>query len=169
MNTSSKFVVSVHILTLLAGRKMIFGDEVGLNSDFIAQSVGTNPVVIRRLLGQLKSAGLVSSKLGPNGGSFLVSDPKMIKLSDVYNIVEEGNLYHLHYSSPNEVCPVGAHIQEDLARILNSAEQSFKSVLEKETLFDMVNGIFEKVTSYKEMSKEELANEWEKTMQNMNN
>ena len=148
---------------------MIFGDEVGLKSDFIAQSVGTNPVVIRRLLGQLKSAGLVSTKLGPNGGSFLVNDPKMIRLSEVYNIVEEGNLFHMHYSSPNEVCPVGAHIQEDLVRVLNQAEESFKGVLEKETLFNMVNGIFEKIASYKEMSKEELASEWEKTMQNMKN
>jgi DNA-binding IscR family transcriptional regulator len=93
----------------------------------------------------------------------------MIKLSEVYDIVEEGNLYHMHYSSPNEVCPVGAHIQEDLIRILNQAEDSFKMVLETKTIFDMVNGIFEKVASFKEMSKEELAKEWEKTMQNMNN
>lgn len=168
MNTSSKFVVSVHILTLLAGRKSIFGDKIELKSDYIARSVGTNPVVIRRLLGQLKNAGLVSSKLGPNGGSYLAGDPRTIRLSEVYNVVEEGNLYHMHYSPPNEVCPVGAHIQEDLAQILIRAEDSFKVVLETKTLYDIVNGIFEKVERFKEMSKEELAQEWEKSMQNIN-
>jgi len=169
LNTSSKFVVSVHILTLLAGRKIIFGDKNGLNSEYIAKSVGTNPVVIRRLIGQLRTEGLVATKQGPNGGSYLVPDPSTIKLSTIYNIVEDGNLYHMHYSSPNQVCPVGSHIQEDLACLLNRAEESFKLVLETKSLLDMVNGIMEKAEHLKGMTREEMAQQWEDNLKSMDN
>ncbi|MCA1734101.1 MAG: Rrf2 family transcriptional regulator, partial [Acidobacteria bacterium] len=54
MATSSRFAVATHILTVLAVR----GDEPS-SSNLIASSVGTNPVVIRRLLGMLGRAGLV--------------------------------------------------------------------------------------------------------------
>ncbi|MBV9496028.1 MAG: Rrf2 family transcriptional regulator, partial [Acidobacteria bacterium] len=48
MTQSSRFATAVHILTLLAGE-----NEEPLTSDYIAGSVNTNPVVIRRLLGIL--------------------------------------------------------------------------------------------------------------------
>ena len=85
MNTSSKFVVSVHILTLLAGRRYIFGADEGMNSDYISKSVGTNPVVIRRLLGQLRSENFVGSKAGPNGGFYLKKEPSTINLAQIYS------------------------------------------------------------------------------------
>lgn len=169
MNTSSKFVVSVHILTLLAGRRYIFGNKEGLNSEDIAKSVGTNAVVIRRLLSLLRAENIVDSKLGPNGGSYLCKDPSTIKLSQIYDIVEDGNLYHMHYSPPSEICPVGSHIQEDLCTLLTRAEESFKLVLETKSLQDMINGIMDKVEGFKGKTREELAREWNETLEAMNN
>ena len=58
MNTSSKFVVATHILTALAGRKEYFCEGTVTKSDYLAESVNTNPVVIRRILGMLNQAGL---------------------------------------------------------------------------------------------------------------
>jgi DNA-binding IscR family transcriptional regulator len=60
---NSKLTVGVHILALLA----MMG-ETQLTSEQIAGSVNTNPVVIRRLLGLLRTAGYVESTSGPGGG-----------------------------------------------------------------------------------------------------
>jgi Iron-dependent Transcriptional regulator len=52
---SSRFSVAVHILTLLAHEQ-----GRALTSEYIAGSVNTNPVVIRRMLGLLSKAALES-------------------------------------------------------------------------------------------------------------
>lgn len=119
MNTSSKFVVAIHIMTGLAGRWKYFGNNYCENSEFMAKSVNTNPVVIRRLLGMLNKAGLIVSKSGPNGGSSLAKSPDTITLADIYNAVEkEEIIFHYHYKKPDECCPIGGNIQETLSSIL---------------------------------------------------
>ena len=55
--------VAVHVLTLLA-----LSAEERRSSRYLAGSVATNPVVIRRLLAQLAQAGLVESAHGATGG-----------------------------------------------------------------------------------------------------
>ena len=119
MNTSSKFVVATHIMTGLASRWTYFGKDHTENSDFIAKSVNTNPVVIRRILSLLSKADLIISKSGPNGGSKLSKEPSMISLADVYNAVEQEEIiFHYHYNCPSETCPIGGNIQDTLSAIL---------------------------------------------------
>jgi hypothetical protein len=62
MKISSRFSIAVHILSLLAISPSAHG-----TSEWIAGSVGTNPVIIRRVLGQLKKAGLVTVRAGIGG------------------------------------------------------------------------------------------------------
>jgi outer membrane lipoprotein-sorting protein len=69
MNTSSRFVVAIHILAILGWKKMYFNDFEGMKSEDLAESVNTNPVFIRRLMGKLSQAGLVKTKSGPFMGS----------------------------------------------------------------------------------------------------
>jgi DNA-binding IscR family transcriptional regulator len=76
--TSSRFATAVHILTLLAYER-----EEALTSDYIAGSVNTNPVVIRRILKRLAIVGLVISVRGASGGSRLGKPPGDITLLDV--------------------------------------------------------------------------------------
>ncbi len=73
---NSRLSVAVHILALLALNK---GQP--LTSDYIARSVNTNPVVIRRLLGRLRRIGLVRSQGGIGGGWDLVRGADLISLS----------------------------------------------------------------------------------------
>ncbi|TLS36864.1 Rrf2 family transcriptional regulator [Pseudalkalibacillus caeni] len=54
MRISSRFAVAVHVLSLFSIDK-----SCRCTSDWIAVSVNTNPVVIRRMLGKLKKAGFV--------------------------------------------------------------------------------------------------------------
>ena len=69
MGASSKFVVAIHILAMIAGRQRIEGRPFPVKSAFLSYSANTNPVVIRRLLGKLRAAGMVDSS---NGLLFLV-------------------------------------------------------------------------------------------------
>ena len=167
MNTSSKFVVATHILAMLAGRKLVFGDQGDLSSEQISYSVNTNPVVIRRLMSKLSENGLVYSKPGPHGGSHLAKEPGQIKLSEIYDVVEGGQLFHMHYSQPNPICPVGSHIQDSLAQLLSRAEEAFRTILETKTLLDISQEVMNKSEHLKDKTPEEIRQMWQETLQKM--
>ena len=107
MKISSRFTVAVHILALLKIEK-----EYTLTSSQIAESVNTNPVVIRRLMGKLKDAGFIEVSRG-NSGVRLLKSLDEITLFDVYKaveVVEQGHLFQIHEDT-NINCTVGANIQ----------------------------------------------------------
>ena len=58
MQISSRFTIAVHILICIE----TFKEDYKITSDFLASSVNVNPVVIRRLLQQLKKAGIINVK-----------------------------------------------------------------------------------------------------------
>ena len=144
MNTSSKFIVATHIMATLAGKRIACGPDFATKSEFLSHSVNTNPVVIRRILGSLRKAGLVMSQTGPEGGSRLIDTPEKISLLDIYEAVEEGDLFHLHYNKPNEDCPFGANVQGTLCSIMAEAESAMKAVLAEKTLMDVTQDIMDR-------------------------
>src|SRR5713226_5719206 len=99
--TSSRFAVAVHILSLMA-----WSDDEPLKSEQVAESVNTNPVVIRRMLCDLAQNKLVVSQMGSMGGSRLARKPEEITLLDVCRAVESGSVFSLHRQHPNRRCPV---------------------------------------------------------------
>jgi Rrf2 family protein len=129
MNTNSRFTVAIHVLTLLA----YCGSEP-LTSEFIAGSVNTNPVVIRRLLASLRAANLVGSQGGPGGGWQLLKDPARLTLREVLAAVDSAPLFPLHASDPNPRCPVGKCIQSVLADTFRSAQAALEQDLERTTI-----------------------------------
>lgn len=146
MNTSSRFMVAVHIMTGLAAKHEVactFGADPKCNSDQLAESVNTNPVVIRRLLRELQQAGFVESKQGRGGGSYLAQPAEAITLAAIYDAVEEGDLFHLHYSEPNPVCPIGSNIQEAVDDVFKRAEKAMRDELDKTTIADIVEHVME--------------------------
>ncbi|HEX8852924.1 MAG TPA: Rrf2 family transcriptional regulator, partial [Pyrinomonadaceae bacterium] len=82
MSANSRFAVAVHALTLLA-----WAGEEPVKSEYLACSVNTNPVVIRRILCALARAGLVTSQTGASGGSRLARPAAEITLREVYRAV----------------------------------------------------------------------------------
>jgi DNA-binding IscR family transcriptional regulator len=127
MQISSRFSVAVHVLSLLALQQE--GDGL-LTSERMAGSVNTNAVVIRRILGQLKKAGLVEVRPA-SGGTFLARRPAEISLLAVYRaveVVEEGQLFSVH-DRPNPACPVGRTIQAALDETLQRAQTALEQVL----------------------------------------
>ena len=91
MAANSQFAIAIHVLTILAKS----GDE-RVKSDYIAGSVNTNPVVIRRLLSNLQDAKLVVSQVGATGGTSLAKQPKDIHLSEIYKALPCGEIFALH-------------------------------------------------------------------------
>ncbi|MEC0369121.1 Rrf2 family transcriptional regulator [Paenibacillus chibensis] len=126
---SSRFSVAVHILSLIAvSTKECTGD-------YIAGSVNTNPVIIRKIMGNLKKAGLVDVRPGV-GGASLLKAPDEITLLDVYravDVVDEGQLFHVH-DGPNPDCPVGGSIEAALRAEFAEAQAAMERRLEKTTL-----------------------------------
>lgn len=61
MQISSRLTMAVHTLLCIA----YFEKTEKVTSSFIASSVGTNPVIIRNLLTQLKAADLLTSSEAP--------------------------------------------------------------------------------------------------------
>ncbi|MGO4107920.1 Rrf2 family transcriptional regulator [Paenibacillus sp. YAF4_2] len=134
MKISSRFSIAVHILSLLEISK-----EAHNTSEWIAGSVNTNPVIIRRLLGQLKKAGLVQVRSG-TGGAYLTKEICDITLLEIFravDVVEEGQLFHIH-EEPNPDCAVGASIQGVLELVLKRAQHAMESILSEITLEDLV-------------------------------
>ena len=144
MNTSSKFVVATHVMVAMAAFKLASGKYQVFKSDFISGSVNTNPVVIRRILGLLRKAGLVVSQTGPVGGSKLAKNPETITLLEIHDAVEDSCLFHLHYRDPNQECPIGHNIQDALSGVFADAESAIKKVLAKKTLADIARDIMDR-------------------------
>jgi DNA-binding IscR family transcriptional regulator len=115
-------------------------------SEWIAGSVNTNPVVIRRITGMLKKAGLVDVQAG-KGGMSLARDLNEVTLLDVYRaveVVEEGHLFSFH-DNPNVECPVGANIQNVLEIILLQAQDAMENVLANVKVKQLVTNLEEKI------------------------
>ncbi|CAG9611524.1 transcriptional regulator [Bacillus sp. AFS018417] len=141
MGISSRFTVAVHMLTLLEVDK-----KSRCTSEWIAGSVNTNPVVIRRITGMLKKAGLVDVQAG-KGGTSLARDLNEVTLLDVYKaveVVEEGHLFSFH-DNPNVECPVGANIQTVLEIILLQAQDAMENVLANVKVKQLVTNLEEKI------------------------
>jgi len=133
MRTSCRFAVAVHVLAVLACAE---GDRV--TSAALADSVNTNPVIIRRLLLSLQKAGLVDTCKGAGAGSRLNKSPKRINMADIYRSVEDTDLFAVPVRKPNTACPVGHGILKAMAGVCASAESAFERDLAKTTLADLV-------------------------------
>lgn len=136
MSISTKFPVAVHVLSVLSLNR-----QATIYSDYIAASVNTNPVVIRRIVGLLKKAGLVDSAPGM-GGITLLKEPQEITLYDIYNAVsvKDKQLFSLHQDT-NPACIVGKNIQQSLVGVMRTAEEAMEDELKKTTLADTINEI----------------------------
>ncbi len=128
--------MAVHVLAVLAYKE---GDRV--SSAFLAGSVNTNPVVIRRLLLALQRARLVETGKGAGSGSRLSRAPGRIHLADVYRAVEVPEPFAKPSKKPNAACPVGNCMRETLERIFASAQRALEADLEKTTLANLIETV----------------------------
>ena len=140
MQISSRFTIAVHVLTCIeyfAGNK-----DLNITSEFLAGSVNVNPVIIRRVLLQLKSAGFINISRGKRDIT-LKKPLDEISLYDVFKAVDSvkgGQLFHFH-NAPNQLCPVGKNIHLILDDSLNSAQLALENELKQISLAGLIKKI----------------------------
>lgn len=133
MATNTQFALGVHMLTLLAGSA-----PSSLSSEEMAGSANSNPVHVRRVLGTLRTAGLVTSKPGARGGWQLAADPADITLADVWRVVHGPDQEVLGLREVNPDCPVGRSVQGLLSDIDKRAQQAIAEELQATTIAHLV-------------------------------
>lgn len=126
---NSRFAISMHILALLAKAK----GEL-LSSDFIAGSININPTIVRKEIINLKKFGLVKSKSGKFGGSYLARPAEKIRLSEVYQAVSQTPMLGPKRNDLNPDCPVGRQINKHLDVLYSDVEETLIKKLGLKTL-----------------------------------
>jgi len=131
--SSSHFAVALHVLVLLGTE----GDRP-LNSDYLADSTGSHPVMIRRIVGQLRDAGLVTAQRGREGGFRLGRPAAEITLGQVYQAVEAGEIFARHHN-PNPACTVGQRINGLLCPVFSAAKAAVVERLAQKNLAELID------------------------------
>lgn len=138
---SAQFGMAAHIIGLLAWHQRA-GRFHSLSSDALASSVNTHPVVVRRLLGQLKAAGLVSTRRGPHGGATLACDPDTTTLRAIYDAVgERQRLLCCAPGTAETACDIGQQLHGWLQTVFTDAEDALKARLDQVTVAEMCEQI----------------------------
>ncbi|GCA67540.1 Rrf2 family transcriptional regulator [Mediterraneibacter butyricigenes] len=133
MQISSRFTMAIHMFACID----TFSDQK-MTSSFMAGSIGTNPVIIRKILQQLKAAGLIEVARG-TGGVTITKPLDQITFLDIYKAVEctpDEELFHFH-ENPNPNCPVGKNIHHVLDKRLLEVQQAMEEKLSQMTLADV--------------------------------
>ena len=136
----TKFSVAVHVLILVAE------SSEPMNSEQMAESVGTNASYIRKILSLLKKADIVDGHRGISGYSLAVS-PDNLTLLQIYRAVTDGEKIHLLdiHQNANDKCIVGRHIKPVLTKMFADLEDSFALSLKSKTLADCIADIRNKL------------------------
>ena len=137
MQISSRFTMAIHMFVCID----TFSDQK-MTSDFMAASIGTNPVIVRKLLQQLKAAGLIEVARG-KGGVTITKPLDQITFLDIYRAVEctpDESLFHFH-ENPNQKCPVGKNIHHILDNRLFEVQKAMEEKLSQMTLADVKEDI----------------------------
>lgn len=137
MSDSQRFPVAAHALAYMA-HKGAYGPAQAAPSALLAASVPTNPVVVRRVTALLAKAGLIASRPGASGGSWLLRRPENIRLDEVLRAVNGC----AHLGSPPagaRGCPVGEHIPRQVAKALTAADLAANEALSRITIADLLD------------------------------
>lgn len=129
---NQQFAFALHTLSILA-----VNTNGAMTSEFIAASVNTNPVVIRRLLSKLSKSSLVETQLGKNGGVRLKKAPSEITLKDIYESLYEKSLISASAKEANKKCPISCKMKQITQDIIDHTEQATIKYLESVTLSDI--------------------------------
>ena len=136
MQITSRFTIAVHIITAID----YFKEMDRVNSEFLAGSVGVNPVIVRTVIGKLREAGILETQRGSSGAE-LKKPLDQITFYDIYKAVdsvdEEEGLFHFH-EQPNTDCPVGRNIHKALDGKLKVVQKAMEDEMKKISLADVV-------------------------------
>ncbi|MEO3389486.1 Rrf2 family transcriptional regulator [Mesorhizobium sp. CAU 1741] len=95
-----------------------------MTSEHIARMLGSNPVVVRRIMAGLRERGYVSSEKGHGGGWRLATPLDHITVLDVYKSLGEPDLFAFGLSDPAPRCLVERTVNETVSGTIAMARQA---------------------------------------------
>jgi Rrf2 family protein len=134
MKADTKFTTAIHICLYLELR----GEKL-LSSKEIAESVNTNPVVVRRISSALKKAGIIGSVAGKKGGFFFLKKMDQITLWDIYIAVSDRELFNK--PKVNSHCPVSSNLATLVDGSFSEAEKAMQPVLERQNVAELYENL----------------------------
>lgn len=136
MQISIKCSVAVHCLIFIHEAKGI----ARVTSNLLAESTGSNPVVIRNILSALKKAGIITVPRG-TGGAELCVDPSQITLYQIYTALEPDGVTSIIgiHACDGRPCPVAQNIRKVLQGPYKKIEDAVKNAMEEITLRSMID------------------------------
>lgn len=106
-------------------------------SETLAQAMQTNPVVVRRLMGGLRDAGLVDSAKG-HGGGWVISCPlDRITLADIHQALGAPRVFAMGHRDDHPSCLVEQAVNGALGDAFDEAEALLLRRFESVTLADL--------------------------------
>lgn len=132
--SNTRFATAIHIMTLLAKVP-----QEWLTSDWIAGSINVNPVIVRKELCEMREAGLITSRLGKEGGTRLSKSAEEIKISEIYEAVKNNEVLGKKNQKPNPACPVGKEINNHLSMLFEQTDLLVKDFLGDKSLQEFAN------------------------------
>lgn len=140
MQISMKCSIAVHCLIFIHEAKGI----AKVTSNLLAESTGSNPVVIRNILSALKKAGLITVLRG-TGGAELCADPSQITLYQIYSALEPDGVTSIIGIHPcqGRPCPVAQNIHKVLEPPYHKIEDAVKQAMQEITLQSMIDEFHE--------------------------
>lgn len=132
MKRSSRLSIALHALVHLDAQP-----GKALTSSALSTCLMTNAVVVRRVLGELREAGIVDASKGPNGGWSLARPAADITLYQVYSAMGERLLLRTE-SDPGDVsCAIVRSVDRVMTDFLDDAEALLAARLARVRLSDI--------------------------------
>ena len=131
MKRNSRLSLALHTLAHMAR----LPENIQTSAD-IAEHAGTNPVVVRRVLGHLREAGLLVSEKGHAGGWRLARAPNQITLADVYLALDESLISSNEDTQPHD-CSIERALHSRVQNIMVEIEQNLIERLKVTTIIEI--------------------------------
>ncbi|SDP38826.1 DNA-binding transcriptional regulator, IscR family [Rhodoferax sp. OV413] len=128
MKRDSKLSSVLHVLLHMAER------DGPSTSDYLAQAMQTNPVVVRRLMAGLRYAGFVTSAKGHGGGWLLSCPLEEITLGDIHAALGAPTLLAVGHRTESPGCVVEQAVNAALDGAYREAEAVLLARLDQVTL-----------------------------------
>ena len=131
MKPDSKLSSILHVLLHMAhaGRPM--------TSDEMATCLGTNPVLVRRVMAGLRERGYVASTKGHGGGWTISCDLAQVTLRDIYDAVGAPTVFAMGNRVEQPGCLVEQAVNQSLATAFDEAEALLIARLGEVSLADL--------------------------------
>jgi DNA-binding IscR family transcriptional regulator len=148
MRRDSRLSVVLHLLLHMTEF------EGPATSEALGPLLNMNPVLVRRVLGGLRNAGIVSAEKGHGGGWALARPLDRVTLAEVYRALGSPSVLGICPQRENPRCLVEQAVNRSLGKALGDAEALLLTELERTT----VAAIARDVTRHHPHSKHKRGN-----------